>query len=113
MAIISRVGAAGLAGAICLAGSVIAGGPSASAAAAREATAAAPVGNAPQCVVVWEKIGRITKTGYARNDCRKRLRLKIVWRHGADSGCRTVYPGGRLEHKVPRGPRIFDGADLC
>ena len=113
MAIISRVGAAGLAGAICLAGSLVAGGPAASAATARGATAAAPLGNAPQCVTVWERVGRVTKTGYARNDCRRTLRLKIVWRHGVDGSCSSVAPGRQISSKVPRGPRVFDGADVC
>lgn len=113
MAIISRIGAAGLAGAICLAGSLVAGGPAASAATARGATAAAPLGNAPQCVTVWERVGRVTKTGYARNDCSRTLRLKIVWARGTDGPCSTVRPGGTIWAKVARGVRSFDGASTC
>ncbi|RJL24534.1 hypothetical protein [Bailinhaonella thermotolerans] len=76
-------------------------------------TAIARAGNAPSCVAVWHRVGRITKTGYARNDCRRALNLKIVWAHGADGSCRTVAPGVTISHKVPRGIRTFDGASLC
>ncbi|MFF4415560.1 hypothetical protein ACFYY8_23760 [Streptosporangium sp. NPDC001559] len=72
------------------------------------------LGNAPSCVTVWQKTGRITKTGYARNDCRGRtLNLKIVWAHGADGSCHTVRPGGTISSKVARGGRTFDGANIC
>ncbi|WP_344970337.1 hypothetical protein [Streptosporangium fragile] len=71
------------------------------------------MGNAPSCVAVWHKVGNVTKTGYARNDCSKRLRLKIVWAHGADGACHTVDPRKQIKHKIPRGPRTFDGASTC
>ncbi|MEU4546033.1 hypothetical protein [Nonomuraea dietziae] len=76
-------------------------------------TAAIPAGNAPSCVTVWEHTGRITKTGYARNDCPHTLNLKIVWARGTDGPCRTVRPGQSISTQVPRGVRSFDGADLC
>lgn len=107
-----RIGAAALAGAVSLAGAVTAGSPASAAPVARTA-AAAPMGNAPSCVTVWQRIGTVTKTGYARNDCRRTLRLKIVWAHGADGACTTVAPGATLKSKVPRGPRTFDGASTC
>ncbi|GAA2387991.1 hypothetical protein [Nonomuraea africana] len=75
--------------------------------------AAIPAGNAPTCVTVWEHTGRITKTGYARNDCRYTLNLKIVWARGTDGPCRTVRPGETISTQVPRGIRSFDGADRC
>ncbi|WP_327086281.1 hypothetical protein OIE66_28595 [Nonomuraea sp. NBC_01738] len=74
---------------------------------------AAPAGNAPSCVTVWENIGTITKTGYARNDCGSTLNLKIVWAHGVDGSCSSVRPGQTLSSKVSRGPRTFDGANTC
>jgi hypothetical protein len=77
------------------------------------AMAAAPAGNAPMCVAVWQTTGRITKTGYARNDCTSRLRLKLKWARGTDSACQTVDPGETIWHQVPRGVRSFDGADTC
>ncbi|MCF6470431.1 hypothetical protein FAF44_18805 [Nonomuraea sp. MG754425] len=77
------------------------------------ALAAVPVGNAPMCVTVWQTTGRITKTGFARNDCKSRLRLKIKWARGTDSDCQTVDPGQTISAKVPRGVRAFDGADTC
>ncbi|KAB8188572.1 hypothetical protein FH608_043155 [Nonomuraea phyllanthi] len=77
------------------------------------AWAAAPAGNAPSCVTVWEKTGRITKTGYVRNDCGSKLRLKIKWARGTDSACQTVEPGETIWSQVPRGIRSFDGADGC
>ncbi|NBE95290.1 hypothetical protein FE391_16940 [Nonomuraea sp. KC401] len=75
--------------------------------------AAAPAGNAPSCVAVWQTTGTITKTGYARNDCGRRLRLKIKWARGTDGACHTVDPGRTIYSKVARGPRTFDGADSC
>ncbi|MEU0569003.1 hypothetical protein ABZ297_27010 [Nonomuraea sp. NPDC005983] len=77
------------------------------------AQAAAPAGNAPSCVTVWQTTGTITKTGYARNDCGETLNLKIVWAHGADGQCDTVNPGQTISEKVPRGVRTFDGASTC
>ncbi|MGV9306850.1 hypothetical protein ACWENQ_12855 [Nonomuraea sp. NPDC004354] len=77
------------------------------------AAAAVPSGNAPSCVTVWEHVGRITKTGYARNDCRSTLNLKIVWARGTDGPCRSVRPGQTISTQVPRGVRSFDGANLC
>ncbi|WP_049574330.1 hypothetical protein [Nonomuraea sp. SBT364] len=74
---------------------------------------AAPAGNAPECVAVWQSTGRVTKTGYARNDCGKRLRLKIVWARGTDGACFTVDPGQTISSQVPRGIRTFDGANSC
>jgi hypothetical protein len=109
----SRIGIPALAAAACLAGAALVTGAPASAAPAAAAVAAAPQGNAPSCVVVWQRIGNVTKTGYARNDCSRTLRLKIVWAHGADGSCHTVRPGGTISSKVPRGPRTFDGASLC
>ncbi|WP_405145476.1 hypothetical protein OG589_01640 [Sphaerisporangium sp. NBC_01403] len=76
-------------------------------------TAARPLGNAPRCVSVWSKTGRITKTGYAKNNCGRTLRLKIIWAHGADGPCSSVRAGWTLSHKIPRGPRTFDGAHTC
>ncbi|MFG1946751.1 hypothetical protein [Nonomuraea sp. NPDC048826] len=81
--------------------------------AAGPAAAAVPVGNAPSCVAVWQTKGTVTKTGYARNDCGKRLRLKIKWARGTDGDCYTVDPGETISSKVARGPRAFDGADVC
>ncbi|SEM24490.1 hypothetical protein [Nonomuraea pusilla] len=78
-----------------------------------QAAPALPAGNAPTCVTVWEKVGTITKTGYARNDCGRTLNLKIIWAHGTDGSCQTVRAGGTISSKVPRGIRSFDGADLC
>lgn len=80
---------------------------------ATPAVAAIPAGNAPSCVAVWQRTGTVTKTGYARNDCGRRLRLKIKWAHGTDGRCYTVDPGQTISSKVSRGPRTFDGADLC
>ncbi|MGI5271181.1 hypothetical protein ACQEUU_18640 [Nonomuraea sp. CA-218870] len=81
--------------------------------AAGPAVAAVPAGNAPSCVAVWQTKGTVTKTGYARNDCGRRLRLKIKWARGTDGSCRTVDRGRTISSKVGRGPRTFDGADLC
>jgi hypothetical protein len=75
--------------------------------------AAIPTGNAPSCVTVWQNTGTITKTGYARNDCGRTMNLKIVWAHGVDGSCQTARAGVTISSKVPRGPRNFDGADLC
>lgn len=75
--------------------------------------AAMPAGNAPTCVTVWQTTGRITKTGYARNDCGRTMNLKIVWAHGTDGQCFTVRAGGTISSKVPRGIRTFDGASTC
>ncbi|NRQ39487.1 hypothetical protein HII36_47825 [Nonomuraea sp. NN258] len=80
---------------------------------ATPAVAAVPAGNAPMCVTVWHTTGRITKTGYARNDCEGTLKLKIVWAHGGDGACHTVQPGWTISSQIPRGPRTFDGANLC
>ncbi|GAA3693317.1 hypothetical protein GCM10022224_068560 [Nonomuraea antimicrobica] len=80
---------------------------------AAPAQAAAPAGNAPSCVVVWQTTGTVTKTGYARNDCSSTLRLKIIWARGTDGDCRTVRPGGTIWSKVARGVRTFDGANTC
>ena len=77
------------------------------------AAAALPAGNAPSCVTVWQTTGTITKTGYARNDCGRTLRLKIIWAHGTDGDCHTVNPGGTIWSKVARGVRSFDGANSC
>ncbi|MFG6192141.1 hypothetical protein [Nonomuraea sp. JJY05] len=82
-------------------------------ASSRPAQAAAPAGNAPTCVTVWQTTGRITKTGYARNDCGRTLRLNIVWARGTDGECSTVRPGGTISSQVARGVRTFDGADTC
>jgi len=82
-------------------------------AAAAPAQAKAPAGNAPSCVVVWQTTGTATKTGYARNDCGRTLRLKIVWARGTDGPCSTVRPGGTIWAKVARGVRSFDGASTC
>ncbi|NUR84670.1 MAG: hypothetical protein HOY71_11350 [Nonomuraea sp.] len=81
--------------------------------AAAPAMAAAPAGNAPGCVTVWQTTGRITKTGHARNDCDYTMHLKIVWAHGADGDCFTVQPGESIYSTVARGVRSFDGADVC
>ncbi|MFD0664629.1 hypothetical protein [Thermocatellispora tengchongensis] len=64
-------------------------------------------------MTVWEKVGTVTKTGYARNDCGYTLNLKIVWSHGTDGSCHTVRPGHTISSKVPRGIRGFDGANRC
>lgn len=78
-----------------------------------QAAAAVTAGNAPTCVTVWEHTGRITKTGYARNDCDYSLNLKIVWARGTDGPCETVRPGQTISTQVPRGVRSFDGASRC
>ncbi|MBG0816521.1 hypothetical protein [Planomonospora sp. ID82291] len=83
------------------------------AAEASAVTVAKPAGNAPGCVHVWQKVGRITKTGYAKNNCTYTVRIKIVWARGGDGECRTVRPGGTITSKVPRGVRTFDGAGKC
>lgn len=80
---------------------------------ASASTTAVPMGNAPTCVTVWENVGTITKTGYARNDCDYTMGLKIVWAHGTDGSCHSVRPGGTISSKVPRGVRTFDGANRC
>ncbi|MCG5219790.1 hypothetical protein [Streptosporangium sp. KLBMP 9127] len=72
-----------------------------------------PVGNAPDCVRVWHTVGTITKTGYARNDCSNALNIRIVWAFGVDGPCSTVSSGSTISHKIPRGPRNFDGASTC
>ncbi|MEV4477249.1 hypothetical protein ACFFR3_37490 [Nonomuraea salmonea] len=77
------------------------------------AWSAAPAGNAPMCVAVWQTTGRITQTGYARNDCQSRLRLKIIWGRGGDGDCQTVDPGKTISSQVFRGVRAFDGANTC
>ncbi|MEO3889492.1 hypothetical protein [Nonomuraea sp. B5E05] len=82
-------------------------------ASAPPAIAAAPAGNAPSCVAVWQTTGTFTKKGYARNDCDRRLRLKIKWARGTDGACHTVDPGHTIYSQVARGPRTFDGADTC
>ncbi|MFF3670698.1 hypothetical protein [Microtetraspora malaysiensis] len=80
---------------------------------AAASTSAAPMGNAPTCVTVWQQTGTITKTGYARNDCGYTLNLKIVWAHGTDGSCRTARPGVTISDKVSRGLMSFDGANRC
>ncbi|GAB2957673.1 hypothetical protein ACFMQL_38970 [Nonomuraea fastidiosa] len=77
------------------------------------AWSAAPEGNAPMCVAVWQTTGRFTKTGFARNDCKTRLRLKIMWGRGMDGDCQTVDPGKTISSQVFRGVRSFDGANTC
>lgn len=86
--------------------------PGAATAATASATAA-PAGDAPSCVTVWQRTGTVTKTGYARNDCGYTMNLKIVWAHGVDGSCQTARPGATISSKVPRGPRNFDGAGRC
>ncbi|WP_433501214.1 hypothetical protein ACQP1K_13395 [Sphaerimonospora sp. CA-214678] len=76
-------------------------------------SAVPPLGNAPSCIAVWQRTGNVTKTGYARNDCGNRMNIKIIWAHGADGPCRSLAPGQTLKHKIPRGPRNFDGASTC
>jgi hypothetical protein len=88
-------------------------GAASSASTMAPAAAAHALGNAPSCVRVWQKVGRVTKTGYARNDCGRRLNIKIVWAHGADGSCQSVPRGWTISHKVPRGVRTFDGASRC
>ncbi|MFD0886488.1 hypothetical protein ACFQ08_18240 [Streptosporangium algeriense] len=78
-----------------------------------QAQPAQVMGNAPSCVQVWHKVGKITKTGYAKNNCRRTLRLKIVWARGVDGPCKSVRSGWTLSHQIPRGPRTFDGANSC
>lgn len=77
------------------------------------AAPAAASGNAPRCIAVWQRTGSVTKTGYARNDCGSRMNIKIVWAHGGDGPCSSVAPGQTLKHRIPRGPRSFDGASTC
>jgi hypothetical protein len=98
---------------LAAAGTTLMATPPSHADAVSPATAVRPVGNAPSCVVVWESVGTISKTGYARNDCGHNMNLKIIWAHGVDGPCRTVGPGHTLGHKVPRGARTFDGANTC
>ncbi|MFF4419137.1 hypothetical protein ACFYY8_41955 [Streptosporangium sp. NPDC001559] len=78
-----------------------------------QAQPAQAMGNAPGCVTVWQKAGTFSKTGYAKNNCNRTLRLKIVWKYGGDSQCKSVRRGQTLSHKVPRVPRKFDGANSC
>ncbi|MEV4096123.1 hypothetical protein [Streptosporangium saharense] len=98
-----------------VAGLSLAAAPAAQAQSAAQPTGvtAQVLGNAPTCVTVWQKTGRITKTGYARNDCKGTLNLKIVWAHGADGSCQTVRPGWTISSQVARGGRTFDGASTC
>ncbi|GAA4232561.1 hypothetical protein FHR32_002181 [Streptosporangium album] len=70
-------------------------------------------GKVPSCVNVWSRTGRVTKTGYAQNNCGRTLHMKIVWAHGADGDCQTAYPGKTISYWVPRGIRTFDGAKTC
>jgi len=77
------------------------------------AWSAAPGGNAPMCVAVWQTTGRFTKTGYARNDCKTRMRLKLLWGRGTDGDCQTADPGKTISSQVFRGVRSFNGADTC
>jgi hypothetical protein len=71
------------------------------------------MGNAPACVAVWVTQGRITQTGHARNDCGRRMNLKIIWAHGGDGECRSVGAGETLTSQVAKVPRTFDGASTC
>jgi hypothetical protein len=71
------------------------------------------MGNAPDCVAVWVTQGRITQTGHARNDCGRRMNLKIIWAHGGDGSCRSVGAGETLTSQVAKVPRTFDGASTC
>ncbi|WP_188190558.1 hypothetical protein [Nonomuraea sp. SYSU D8015] len=73
---------------------------------------ASTLGKIPGCVSVWQTTGKITKTGYAYNGCKYRVRMKIVWGWGGDGPCTTVSPGGTIYSKVARGKR-FDGAKTC
>ncbi|WP_327087116.1 hypothetical protein OIE66_33020 [Nonomuraea sp. NBC_01738] len=68
---------------------------------------------APSCVSVWQRTGWTTKTGYARNDCRYNVRVKIVWSWGTDGPCRTLSPGQTMSAKVARGQRNFEGVKNC
>lgn len=78
-----------------------------------QAQPAQAMGNAPGCVSVWQKVGTFKKTGYAKNNCGRTLRLKIVWAHGTDGPCKSVGRGQTIAHTVSRGPRTFDGANSC
>ncbi|MER6942813.1 hypothetical protein ABT294_02205 [Nonomuraea sp. NPDC000554] len=100
LAVLTAVGAASL-------------GLLATAPAQANADAATASGRVPSCVRVWQATGTIKKTGYAYNGCGRQMNMKIVWAHGADGPCDTVYPGATLRHRVPRGIRTFDGAKTC
>lgn len=67
----------------------------------------------PRCVTVWQKVGRISKRGYAYNGCRYNVRMKIVWAREMDGPCTTVAPGRTISSKRSRGPASFDGARTC
>ncbi|KAB2349719.1 hypothetical protein [Actinomadura rudentiformis] len=53
----------------------------------------------PRCVKVWKDAGHITRTGYAKNTCRKSYRIKFVWRKAPDSSCQRIKPGQTLKSK--------------
>jgi hypothetical protein len=74
---------------------------------------AGTLGKVPSCVSLWQKTGKITKTGYAYNGCGRWMNMKIVWAHGGDGECRSVSPKGTIWSTVPRGLRTFDGAKYC
>ncbi|WP_219471674.1 hypothetical protein [Nonomuraea rhizosphaerae] len=74
---------------------------------------ASALGNVPSCVSLWQKSGKITKTGYAYNGCGVRMNMKIVWAHGSDGRCWSVAPRETISSTVSRGPRTFDGAKYC
>ncbi|MEV4095781.1 hypothetical protein [Streptosporangium saharense] len=78
-----------------------------------QAQPAQAMGNAPSCVSVWQKVGHFQKTGYAKNNCHRTIRLKIVWAHGADGRCWSVKHGQTISNRISRGPRTFDGANSC
>ncbi|MBB5778248.1 hypothetical protein AB0K16_14530 [Nonomuraea jabiensis] len=77
------------------------------------AEAAKAQGNTPACVAIWQKSGWVKKTGYARNDCGRRMRYRIDWSYGADGRCFTVDPGQTISSTVPKAPRKFNGASYC
>ncbi|TMR91326.1 hypothetical protein [Nonomuraea basaltis] len=76
--------------------------------------ATASTAGGPNCTLgTWQETGRVTKTGYVRNNCPYFRKLKIIWARGGDGPCQWVPPHGTLWHTVPRGVRKFNGAAQC
>lgn len=79
------------------------------AAAAEVGIKAAP----PTCVKGWVNSGIITQTAYAKNNCSRTYRVKILWDFGVDGPCQTMDPGDQQSSKVAITPRVFAGLALC
>jgi hypothetical protein len=81
------------------------------AAAAPQATPAAPAGNAPQCIRTDAWDSGIYSYQRATNNCGQAYRIKLVWTV-ASSHCFTLDPGASSTWWVFR-PAWANGADLC